>query len=422
MFLMLKIKKIICVTLICLSLLFVKPQPAQAQVCDTVIALGVAAAAFGTAQSAAVAAFEAAFQLAVQIAYDLYTTTIIDVVIDDTLNEAWRDHLGDEIWSKDDHGWHDALQFTMAQQHIAIAQQTLARGTFADARQSMETEYVQAGLEADLRDEMTPSGAVCVANTMAPTYSVNIMVSEAVQKAQENDMTSIFLNKEDSISAAGRSSYNQERWENFTTIFCNHDENNAEMPCDAALPNPNPYADHDISVSDTLYGYETYDLSVPENVAALQALTRNLTAVTPNSLYDAAAYTSVRGREEVLLRRQTAARDNAVQAALASVWADRVPYELDTNTHIRDARNASKASGILSDTPSKYEIRQAMVEQVLSPEFHVETGDNIATVKRRDVILQAQQLMMLNDLIEKTEKMAVLFSVQLAAELDAEQK
>ena len=117
-------------------------------------------------------------------------------------------------------------------------------------------------------------------------------------------------------------------------------------------------------------------------------------------------------------RRRKAARYNAVSAALTSVWADRVPYADETNTDIPAARNYAKATGAFSDTPSKYEVRQAMVDNVLSPQFHVETADNISTVKRRDVVLQAQQLMMLNDLIDKTEKMAVLFSVQLASELE----
>ena len=108
---------------------------------------------------------------------------------------------------------------------------------------------------------------------------------------------------------------------------------------------------------------------------------------------------------------------DAVGALAWSVVADRSPGK--PAPEIKAIRQKSGAPEMLiSDKPSRREIRQAIIEQLWDPNYYKELFDNPNTISQKELYLKAYGLVMLSDMIEKQEKISTAYAIETANMLD----
>jgi hypothetical protein len=74
-----------------------------------------------------------------------------------------------------------------------------------------------------------------------------------------------------------------------------------------------------------------------------------------------------------------------------------------------------------SANPSERELRQAVLEQLWDPGYYVGLGDDPSTATQKEIYLEAYNLMLLYQLVNKEEKISNVYAVQTAALLEQSQ-
>lgn len=71
-----------------------------------------------------------------------------------------------------------------------------------------------------------------------------------------------------------------------------------------------------------------------------------------------------------------------------------------------------------SGSPSEYEIRQGIVEQLWDPGYYAGLQDNGPTIAQKEIYLKAYSLLLLTKIYDKTERIANLYAIQGANMID----
>lgn len=283
-------------------------------------------------------------------------------------------------------------------------------GTTAESENLIRVQREIQVREAESVKKFTPNEYTCNADSTARYMNQAQAASKGAAAGLVTDISSMGMNVRGSGVEAGPASWVNRRWDIYSKTFCNNRDNGGSAGCTTALPDANA----DTAVAQTLFRKETIDMSNPNNVVAARELVQNLSSARPAELVPPAALNSASGRENILRQRRLQAQMNAVTAAVSGVVGDRVPASGDTATEVVAQRIAAGVpASEVSNTPSKRELRQAVIDRLWAPEFYRDLGDDPNTVIQKEVYLKAYSNALMYDLIARTEQIAMLLSVQL---------
>lgn len=299
----------------------------------------------------------------------------------------------------------------MTQQLNAIkVDQARNLGTSIETENQTKTQREIQVREAQSVKKFTPNEYACVADSSARYAAEAQSTARAVESGIVTEISDMGLNTAGSAVDDGRGEGINQRWKIYSENFCNNQANNGAAGCAAALPD----AGADVAVGKTLFRNETIDLKTPANQLAVKELVQNLASFEPAERIKPNTLNNATGREYMLRQRRLQAQMNAVTGVLSGIVGERAPGSGTVAAEVAAARrDAGVPASEISDTPSKRELRQAVIDKLWSPQFYRDLGDEPNTIIQKEVYLKAYSNALLYDLIAKTEQVAMLFSVQL---------
>ncbi|MBV1929136.1 MAG: hypothetical protein KUG81_06445 [Gammaproteobacteria bacterium] len=398
----------IIMVMIC-SLVFLPGKPAFA-FCEQTVAIQAAANAAQTALTATINAIVAAAS-GTFTSTSTATTSLLRTRID-LMNTNIRSGLGD-LWDL----WRTGMQDMTKELSSSRSVQSASYGAFIDSRNQTRVQKELHLKEIEARRTYQPSEQACVIDSINPNYGRSLKVAEAVQNGYEYDYTEYLSNALNSRSESGSANVLRQRWADYSEHFCDPEANKGFAGCLASVANPNPNANLDISVSKTFFRGETLDLSDANTRLGAETLIRNIIGHVPEDPFSMEIMDTVVGQQRVLQHRSQMAKYNAVASVYTEILGERAPLGQNA-PEVRALRESVGNTTGLSDNPSKHEIRQSIAEHLWDPQYYRDLGDGPNTSLQKQVHLQAYSLMMLDDLIAKTEKIALLYSMQLGHKLD----
>lgn len=379
---------------------------AQAQPCEIDTEVIAAQTSFEASQASAIAAMVSSISSVVTAETTAATTTIVtqleimDTYVRTSLYEFW-------------YRWQESWKGMTAQLNASQVDQSRNIGSNDDASNQGATQRMIQAEEHEAIRDYQPTKYGCEVDTANRSYSRTYYVATGVAKGFERDITNAGTNKTGTAGAGGAATFQRQRWQRYSNNFADPNANAGNSGAVGAPPLPNA----DIVPSRTLFGKETLDMSTPAHTQAIQELVNNIIGFDPPPPVSPDALAAVGGQEDMLENRAFLTKMSAVAAVPAHIVGERTPGE--PAPHVREQRLAAGVpASEVSPNPSKREVRQAIVENLWKPDFYIGLNDTPATARQKELYLQGYSLVMLYELIEKTERIATLFSVQGGHMLD----
>jgi len=259
-----------------------------------------------------------------------------------------------------------------------------------------------------------PTNEGCRFDTTANYMATANRTRRAARTALGHDLASVGMNTKGSDAALGPAQLQQVRWNRYATLFCDPDANGGKPGCTGG-----PLVAADVTPSKTYFEHETIPMDDGTNgdnwrIASTE-LVYNITGYEASKPVAKTALESSVMQDRRAEQRAYATQMDAVAALVNDIVADRTPGPAAPEVKaIRVKAGVTDAS----DHPSAREIRQSIIEQLWDPNYYVDLQDASATTSRKELYLSAYNLMMLNLIVEKTEKIANALAVQTGNLLD----
>lgn len=400
------------------ALLVWMPAKAQAQVCEAP-GQTAAAAAVVTAQTALLTAQYApplgvlpnAYLLGIQASQALINTSLAAMeayLLGSRLDRFWED-------------WSDAMRDSTAQIHAGTVDQSRHFTNMFDSSNMTENARTTQLGEIKARKDHLPTEEGCTFDTLAVPMQQAAALKYAASSAMSDQFIAAGLQKEGTPAARGPQYYMAERM-NRRNNMCDPNSNGGVNNCA-----PGGRSRH-LTPSRTLFGRETLTLNTPNSLAAVEELVQNVVAPKAPVFKSPASHSGGGGQSPQLMQENTRnraylAKIDAVAAPIYDIVGERLPGAApgdgsDAVSQIRahlglQSNAAGPDSGV-----SEREVRQAVIEKMWDPNFFIQLNDSPSTIVQKENYLQAYNLMMLYKMIEKTEKIANVYSVQAGVMLE----
>lgn len=309
--------------------------------------------------------------------------------------------------------WFEALQQMTQQMSASIADQTRQFASMYDSSSMTQASRTLQRDEIESRKQYhsTPEG--CQFDTASSAHTAVEQVSKAMTTGMAADIRVLGNNNVNSPARQGAAALQKTRWDTYTAKFCDGTSNGGAAGC----PPGNPLANAHILPSKTLFGKETYDdLTDPDWRLALSELAFNISGYSVPDPLKTDVMRSPAGKEQRQRNREYLAQMDAVGALIFAIVGERTPGP--ARPDIQETRLRMGASDA-SATPSAREVRRAMIERLQDPAFYVDLTESPSTITQREIYLQAYNLMLLYQLVEKTEKIATVVAVETANMVEA---
>lgn len=338
-----------------------------------------------------------------------------------------------------------AAMMLMAEQLTVNAmQQVEIIGTFFDAKHQLETQRLFQTLTAQAHKDYQPSQELCnvgtVARPLVASERKTHLVSTALAKRAVDRQ---LLSKNTIEMENGVGTDRRSRLVQFIQNYCNPSDNayNLDLLCQKGSADAANF-NKDIDYTTTIDLPLTLDIdfSVPavtEDERAVFALNANLiahesmpnvpadtfNAIDGNTSYEAAMLAYIDSRS-LVAKRSVASNSLAAIAALkASGSPEGQPFiysliqELSpdniTIAHIQD---------LIGENPSYYAQMEILTKKLYqNPKFYSDLYDKPANVLRKDVAIQAADLMQKRDIYRSLLRSEAVLAVMLETALMAEQ-
>lgn len=377
------------------------PHQARAQ-CE--IPTSPATAASGVvipAQTAAVSAMTTAITAAVET-----STSIARAAMTSGLEVGWlalRDRLN-QFWQDQQ----EAMQGQAAQLSAATLDQTRQLGSAADASVASAAARTIQKLEFDARRKYVPTDEGCRFDTTGPYLGRAISVSRGVASAGTGEIIGDMDGQEGRPAAQGAAADFAARARQNRSLFCNPLANGDQALC---AEDAGEFADAHVLPSRSLLGSDTYDVTDPRTVPAINELVKNLSGYRPATPVSRREMGSASQRESRMEDRAVQAQTDAAAGMLWGIAGERMPAgEAPEIEEMRLRLGGSRPSS----SPSEYEIGQQIVEQLWDPAYYANLQDAPGATAQKQIYLRAYAVMQLYKLIEKTERLANVYAIQTA--------
>lgn len=290
--------------------------------------------------------------------------------------------------------------------------QTRQLGSFDDARLQTETQRRQKALETRVARESDQSASACVLDSVAQGQSRGYRIGRAVARGLSYDAQRELGGARGSVGARGPAAVMVAREKEFEEKFCNKDMG------DQGCARQGPLAGRNNDLAGLLWGdRRTIDMNTPENVATLEAVTRNIAGPLPPEPMDIQQVRSAEGVQETMRQRARRARINTIYNAIGQMTGQRVG---GTGTDIQDIRTASGTPRENASTDASYnEIREAIARDRFSdPDYLFSMVNNPAGLVRELGAINAVRMQQINDLYKRMEELVWVEGAVLGAMLD----
>jgi hypothetical protein len=298
-------------------------------------------------------------------------------------------------------------------------------GTFFDAQNYLDTQLAMQTLEAEAHDTYHSSVGMCVFGTVARGLGeadANMQASTVILQRRSIDRQ---LGEQNTTSAGGLEYERRDRVAQLKQYFCDaQDSGFAVMCATGARPN------RDIDYASTIGNPRTLKLDLPGAVDTADeedflALSNNLFGhyITKRL---AEAIIGVKSNENHYLDvRSIVAKRSVAENSFYAISA--MKSQGSTNTQdIAYVGMVAQAMGVqpreiltyLGDRPSYYALMDMLAQKIYQdPEFYANLYDTPANVARKDVAMQAINLMLGRDMFRSELRSEAMLSVLLEMEL-----
>lgn len=392
------------VTLALAGLITLTPALARAQ-CEPTTAPAAASTAVISTQSAAVSAMTAAIQATVEA-----TTSVARAAMAAGLEVGWlalRERLN-QYWADQQ----EAMKGQGAQLTAAALDQTRQLGSAADASVTAAAARTIQQLEYEARRTYVATEEGCRFDTTGPYMGRAMSVTRGIASAGAGEMARDLDQQEGRPTAQGTAADFAKRAQRNREMFCNLEANGGQPGC---TEDAGEFADAHVLPSRSLLGSDTYDLSDPRTLAAINELIRNLAGYTPANPISPRDMGTAEQKEARMSDREIRAQMDANAGMLWGIAAERMPA--GAAPEIEEMRLRVGAAQPAA-SPSEYEIGQQVVERLWDPAYYANLQDVPAMTAQKQIYLRAYAVMQLYKLIEKTERLATAYAVQTANMVD----
>lgn len=394
---------------------FLAPAPASAQ-CEFPGVTQIAAAGFAASTVALLNAnylatpptgggiLPTAWTLTTQVTQALLNAALkaFETRLYNRLRDFWDDYL-------------EALQDMTAQLNSSVNDGTRNMNSLFDTSNMTLNQRTVQQVEIQAKKQFQPTNEGCRFDTAARYMADAGRTGKAMSAGLGKSYTGIGLNGARSDAAKGPGQLAAVRWNRYRTLFCDDRMNGGKAGCAAG----NPLVNAHVTPSKTLFGRETIPMNTDPNYAlAVNELIYNLIGYeAPAPIpQDALAAPSLKDRRQE--QRAYATQMDAVGALIYDVVGERTPGQPAAEVQaLRQSQGITDAN----PRPSEREIRQSTLEQLWNPSYYVDLQDSSSTTNRKEVFLQAYNLMLIYKLVDKTEKIANVFVAETANWLDENQ-
>lgn len=395
--------------------LFFAPAPAAAQ-CEFPGVTQIAAAGFAASTVALLNAnylatpptgggiLPTAWTLTTQITQALLNAALkaFETRLYNRLRDFWDDYL-------------EALQNMTGQLNSSLADGTRNMNSLFDTSNMTLNQRSLQQIEVQAKKQFQPTNEGCRFDTAAKYMATTTRTAKAISTGLGKENTGVALNGTGSDAQKGPGQLAAVRWNRYRTLFCDDRMNGGKSGCAAG----NPLVNAHVTPSKTLFGRETIPMNTDPNYKlAVNELVYNLIGYeAPAPIpQDALAAPSLKDRRQE--QRAYATQMDAVGALIYDVVGERTPGEAAPEVQaLRQSQGITDANA----RPSDREIRQSTLEQLWNPSYYVDLQDSSSTTNRKEVFLQAYNLMLIYKLVDKTEKMANAFVAETSNWLDENQ-
>ena len=310
-----------------------------------------------------------------------------------------------------------SLQSWTDQYSTALMQRAYHYGTFLDAERQQEQRRDHQAFEVRTRRDIADaSERTCAVGTLSEGLMRARQVGRHMRRARERQTIALATNQSGSASATNGAAYDVVKWQEFRTLLCEQNANNAEAACATSGSLP----DADVRIVNTLFNPKTIDLSTDANLeVALRHLNDNIAGKESYNPIENFDMIDGNGSEEFLSRRIAIAKRSVARNIPEFIASQRMPGS-DMATFVQVIRDAAQVEGKdISANPSYQEvIRTVTEEKFLSGKYGLNLMETEGAVQREKLVLSSMYLVRLRDYYELLERMALVLAVQTATQLD----
>lgn len=385
-------------------LLLATPRAGHAQ-CELPGQPEAAGAAAIAAQTAGVTAMTAAIIAAVESTTNIARSAIVTAM--DLGWEKMRDRMGKY-----------ATDLFKAEKDMAKqlsggeTDQTRLIGSITDASLAQRAMRNIQRAEVELHRQVEAPPEACTFDISGVYLRRAGVISRAASSAGANDMVARRLGRRGTPAAKGPLADIADRVQTNKDLFCNPKANGGKPGCTG---DAGPFADAHVKPSATIFGKDTLDMSDPRTLAAVNEMARNLTGYKPQQIVAEDALKTASGRGQRMVERELAAQMDAVGSIYWGIVGERVPAGSAPEVQAMRMRIGANQP---SSTPSEYEIRQQVVEQLWDPNYYAQLQNSAATTQQKQIYLRAYSVMQMYKLIEKMERISNAYAIQTSNLVD----
>ncbi len=315
--------------------------------------------------------------------------------------------------------------------------QTMAVGSFLDAKEQMETQRLFAQLKAEAHRDYAPDVGMCTFGTAAISLAASDRHGEVAAVVLARNMLDRQLAQRGSVARGGPAGDRNGRVERLRARFCDRDDMNSSFRafCPAAVS-------ADTRNKDIDYGRALgFPLTLGANLAngaTLEPADEDLLALASN-LYGhdvfspfPAGYMNDQERRYAYMdmRAVVAKRSVALNsfAAIAGMKAGGSANAANTGTYLSavlsqlGVADNAHALQMLGNQPSYYALLDVLAQKIYQdPEFYTNLYDKPANVLRKNVAMQAINLMLDRDAYKSELRSEAVMAVLLEMEIAKQQ-
>ncbi len=297
------------------------------------------------------------------------------------------------------------------QLHGGNIDQTRQRGSDIDSTNVLATTRMQTRQEMVAKKTFQPTNQACQFDTFSGYLGRSMSVSRAMSTGYALDFNKIGQGDKNSPAGGGPQMLQKARWETYKEKFCDPDANGGVAGCDTA----GPMAGADVMPSRTIFAKDTLEVDSEDTREAINQLMFNITGYETPQIIPQSALKSTTGVAQRQQNREYLAQMDAVGGLVYGVVAERTPGKAAP-----EIEAMRKKMGVVdaSPTPSKREIRQAIIEQLWDPNYYIELNDSASTLTQKELYLKAYSLVMMYDLIAKQERVSTAYAIETANMLE----
>lgn len=360
-----------------------------------------------------------------------------------------------DIFFKDDRpgqqGQRDTIPGILAAMKIMTTQlssvamdQVMIIGAMLDAKHQLETQRLFQQLTAEAHKDYHPSEGMCDVGTVVRSLAASERKGDVVATTLANRLTDRQLLTGDILSYdSGTLGDKTSRLKNFIKVYCNPKDNGMGLDYLCKKGGGTPQRQNkDVNYTQTVETPLTLKVDLTndttEDTQDLMALSANLFAhdVTPkiNELYlkpFSDGSPSERGYMALMASRAIAAKRSVSQNSIAAIAALKAEGSPESKPFVYaalkemggTAMEEAEIKKYLGENPSYFAQMEVLTKKIhQNPVFFTELYDKPANVMRKQVAMQAVELMQKRDMYRSLLRSEAIFSVMLETSIANQQE